>query len=74
MEAYTREQNITIKAPVTRMIHTVVRDPVISLNLTQDEAQDLIQAIYAVENDAAAAAVGILMTQLESPSDANAAE
>jgi hypothetical protein len=74
MEAYTREQNVTIKAPVTRMINTVVKAPVISLKLTQDEAQDLIQAIDAGMNDAAAAAVDILTTQLEIPSDANTAE
>jgi imidazole glycerol phosphate synthase subunit HisF len=74
MEAYTREQNVTIKAPVTRMVNTVVKAPVITLKLTQDEAQDLIQAIDAGANDAAAAAVGILMTQLEIPSVENTAE
>ena len=74
MEAYTREQNVTIKAPVTRMVNTVVKVPVIILKLTQDEAQDLIQAIDAGANDAAAAAVGILMTQLEIPSVENTAE
>jgi hypothetical protein len=56
MEAYTREQNVTIKAPV------------IVLKLTQDEAKYLIRAIRATANDAAWTAVRMLTHQLENPS------
>jgi hypothetical protein len=56
MEAYTREQKITIKAPV------------IVLKMTKDEAQYLARAINPNVNDTAWAAVGILTNELENPS------
>jgi hypothetical protein len=56
MEAYTREENITIKAPV------------IILKLTHDEAKYLICAIRDTANYAAWDVVGMLTTQLENPS------
>ena len=55
MEAYTREQNVTIKAPV------------IVLKMTRDEAKYLSRALNANANDTAWATVGILMDEIENP-------
>jgi hypothetical protein len=56
MEAYTREENVTIKAPV------------ITLKLTHDEAKHLIHAIRDTANYAAWDVVKMLTNQLENPS------
>jgi len=59
MEAYTREEYVTIKAPV------------IVLKLTHDEAKYLRTAIRTTANDAAFAAVKMLTDQLENSSGKN---
>jgi hypothetical protein len=59
MEAYTSEENVTIKAPV------------IILKLTKDEAKSLIRALNSYANDVAWTAVGILTNELEKPSSKN---
>lgn len=69
MEAYTREQNVTVKAEKVRLVNTVIKAPVISLKVTHDEARALIVAIDAGSSDVAAAAVAILEKELEAPTE-----